>query len=130
MMALNSTYLNIAAIVSGNAAQAVFASDSVETLPLEAIQDSNETVSENQTVIQTEQDISTEPASVSAEEATSAAETAAQKQYEVYEVQEGDSLISISRKFYNNTQMVDEIMTLNEITDEKRLIAGKDILLP
>jgi len=49
---------------------------------------------------------------------------------ETYTIQYGDSLISISLRFFGNTYMVAEIMTLNGIEDPDLIVAGRTIALP
>ena len=50
--------------------------------------------------------------------------------YETYTVQQGDSLISISRRFYGDAGKVDEIMALNGLDDPNKIFFGKVLLLP
>jgi len=47
-----------------------------------------------------------------------------------YTIQYGDSLISISRRFFDSDYMVDAIMTLNGIDDPNHIVAGRTIALP
>ena len=47
-----------------------------------------------------------------------------------YTVQAGDSLTAISLRFYGNTDMVREIMRLNELDDPDRIFFGKVLRLP
>ncbi len=63
------------------------------------------------------------------EATTAAVESTAVSEHEIYEVQAGDTLTSISREKYGDTSMVSEIRELNNITDDK-IIIGKTILLP
>lgn len=47
-----------------------------------------------------------------------------------YTIQKGDNLNKISYQFYQTTDMVDEILVLNGITDPDKIYAGKTIMLP
>lgn len=47
-----------------------------------------------------------------------------------YIVQEGDTLLSISRKIYGNDRHIEEICQLNNIDDSDVIFAGEKILLP
>ena len=49
---------------------------------------------------------------------------------ETYTIQYGDSLISISQRFFNDADMVEEIMALNGIEDPNHIVAGRTIALP
>ena len=49
---------------------------------------------------------------------------------ESYQVQKGDSLIAISRKFYGTDEKVIEICRLNNIKDPNQIQPGQNILLP
>ena len=49
---------------------------------------------------------------------------------ESYQVQKGDSLIAISRRFYGTDEKVIEICRLNNIKDPKQIQPGQNILLP
>ena len=49
---------------------------------------------------------------------------------ESYQVQKGDSLIAISRRFYGTDEKVIEICRLNNIKDPKQIKPGQNILLP
>lgn len=50
--------------------------------------------------------------------------------YETYEVQSGDTLFSISRAFYGDGSMVDEIIRLNNIEDINNIQVGDVLQLP
>lgn len=54
--------------------------------------------------------------------------TAAPSNY--YIVKKGDSLVSISKSVYNNTSMVEEICSLNEIENMDLIYEGQKLLLP
>ena len=49
---------------------------------------------------------------------------------ESYQVQKGDSLIAISRRFYGTDEKVIEICRLNKIKDPNQIQPGQNILLP
>ena len=49
---------------------------------------------------------------------------------ESYQVQKGDSLIAISRRFYGTDEKVIEICSLNNIKDPNQIQPGQNILLP
>ncbi|MCL2360611.1 MAG: LysM domain-containing protein [Defluviitaleaceae bacterium] len=49
---------------------------------------------------------------------------------ETYTIQYGDSLISISTRFFGDADMVGEIMILNGIEDADHIVAGRTIALP
>ncbi len=65
------------------------------------------------------------------EAAAAAPETAeAEETHETYAVQGGDTIFSISRRFYNDGSMVDEIIRLNNIQDINNLQVGDVLRLP
>lgn len=47
-----------------------------------------------------------------------------------YTVQEGDTLLKISRKIYGQDNRIDEICSLNEIHDMNHILVGQKLLLP
>lgn len=47
-----------------------------------------------------------------------------------YEIQKGDTLASISRKFYQSTDKIEEIKRLNDGINENDLVVGQKIILP
>ncbi len=49
---------------------------------------------------------------------------------EQYQVQEGDTLLDISRRKYGSDEMVDDICELNHLEDGDKILAGEMILLP
>jgi len=49
---------------------------------------------------------------------------------ETYTIQYGDSLISISMRFFETAEMVEAIMALNGIEDADHIVAGRTIALP
>lgn len=50
--------------------------------------------------------------------------------YASYTVKDGETLYSISIMFYGTSDMIDEIMALNKITDENYVMEGQKIFLP
>ena len=50
--------------------------------------------------------------------------------YATYIVKNGETLYSIAMSFYGTTDMIDDIMELNNITDENYVMEGQKILLP
>ncbi len=52
------------------------------------------------------------------------------KNYETYEVKKGETLITISKKFYGGTEMIDSIMALNGIKNRDYIYEGQIIKLP
>ena len=49
---------------------------------------------------------------------------------ESYTVQKGDTLLEISRKIYGQDNKIDEICSLNGITDINHILVGQKLLLP
>ena len=49
---------------------------------------------------------------------------------ESYTVQEGDTLLKISRKIYGQDNKIDEIRSLNDIRDVNHILVGQKLLLP
>ncbi len=49
---------------------------------------------------------------------------------QLYTIQQGDTLASISRKLYQTTDKIDAIKQLNQGLDENELIVGEKIILP
>lgn len=47
-----------------------------------------------------------------------------------YEVEQGDTLYTISRKIYGDTSRVEKICEINEITDPDKIRSGQKIILP
>lgn len=47
-----------------------------------------------------------------------------------YTVEEGDTLIQISNKFYSTTDMVEQIMEVNNLDDPNKIYYGKELLMP
>lgn len=54
----------------------------------------------------------------------------AEPTYTMYEVQKGDTLAKICIRFYGNEERLDEICSLNQITDKDKILYGQKILLP
>lgn len=64
------------------------------------------------------------------EKETEAATQANAVSYEEHVVAKGDSLLTISRKYYGDNSMVEEIMALNDIDDMDKIYIGQKIKLP
>lgn len=47
-----------------------------------------------------------------------------------YTIKEGDSLITISKKYYNSVDYVDDILKANKIEDQDMILIGQKIVLP
>ncbi|EKD83291.1 MAG: hypothetical protein ACD_39C00761G0001 [uncultured bacterium] len=65
----------------------------------------------------------------SSERSTKVHETDSERFVE-YQVQSGDTLDKIARKLFGNAQMVQSIVRLNRITDERGLRLGSNIKVP
>ena len=65
----------------------------------------------------------------SSERSTKVRETDSERFVE-YQVQSGDTLDKIARKLFGNAQMVQSIVRLNRITDERGLRLGSNIKVP
>ena len=66
-----------------------------------------------------------------AEEAQETQEAASQSAVpETYVVQQGDTLLKISRKIYGGDDQIDAICSLNGIDDSDHILAGQKLLLP
>lgn len=87
-----------------------------EALPLEGV--TTQAVTENVTEAPREEVTASNPVSVTA------------KTHETYEVKRGETLITISKKFYGNTEMIDSIMALNGIENRDYIYEGQIIKLP
>ena len=48
----------------------------------------------------------------------------------VYVVQKGDTIMSICKRFYGNTEKLNEIIELNKLEDANKLYVGQEIKLP
>ena len=83
-----------------------------------------------------EPEISVEPTEANAEETAEeneedpVQETAEEPETRTYVVQNGDTLAGISRTYYGNDQMIEEICRINEIMDVDYIQVGETILLP
>ncbi len=64
------------------------------------------------------------------DDTTKATDTISNNPVSYYVVQEGDTLTSISRKFYNTDKMVEAIKAFNQIEDENYIFTGQVINLP
>lgn len=112
--------------------------ESQETTSTEASTEvSTEAATEASNEVSTE--VSTEASAESSTEAATevSAEESSEEEWSlpagagvVYVVQAGDSLYSISRRFYGTDEMVKVIQQLNELTDPDRIQVGQELLLP
>jgi len=72
-----------------------------------------------------------EPTATPEGEPTAATEPAVvMPEYEIYLVQQGDSLLQISEQLYGTANMVEEIMVLNDMTDPDKIFFGKELKIP
>ena len=72
-----------------------------------------------------------QPEQPQAEEAQETQEAASQSAVpETYVVQQGDTLLKISRKIYGGDDQIDAICSLNGIDDSDHILAGQKLLLP
>lgn len=112
-------------------AQAESSEKAEQTLPTEKAEQSSQTDNADKTgqenSTQSEQEKKTEEKSSGQEET---AQTTSSKLPDYYVVKKGDSLVSISRKFYNTSNKVKEICTLNKIEDENMILEGQKLRLP
>ena len=154
---LAKAYTNVLTYVGGDKTEAVFAAgrEDVTTPEPESASPKPTVIQENGNVVLVEANQSAEPSpaeatpsEVSAATATQAIEpltvvtpspTAAPSPepsdetaqvYNTYTVQQGDSLLSISQKFYGTTAMIEKIMEINEIDDPDKIFYGKVLLMP
>ncbi|MDR1913979.1 MAG: LysM peptidoglycan-binding domain-containing protein [Clostridiales bacterium] len=123
---LSTSYRNIAQVVSGGNTASVFAEENERSIG-EAISETAPPT-ENQTAPQviTEQIIAA-PTSVPTEKATT---ESTDPLPEKYTVRDGDTLNSISLRFYGNKDMVERIMEYNNITDPNLIVSGTTLNLP
>lgn len=82
-----------------------------------------------------EDETTTLTSQMSTEEATTTANTHAtisdtNSIYATYIVKNGETLYSIAMSFYGTPDMIDDIMELNNMTDENYVMEGQKILLP
>lgn len=112
--------------------------EETETVSLEDITVEEETFAGAAFWNQTEQE-KTEPETEAASEKETAAETESQDTQNTignatarasYTVKVGDTLAGISQMYYGTTEKVQEICSLNGITDEDPILPGQKILLP
>ena len=112
--------------------------EETETVSLEDITVEEETFAGTAFWNQTEQE-KTEPETEAASEKETAAETESQDTQNTignatarasYTVKVGDTLAGISQMYYGTTEKVQEICSLNGITDEDPILPGQKILLP
>ena len=112
--------------------------EETETVSLEDITVEEETFTGATFWNQTEQE-KTEPETEAVSEKETAAETESQDAQNTignvtarasYTVKMGDTLAGISQMYYGTTEKVQEICSLNGITDEDPILPGQKILLP
>ena len=112
--------------------------EETETVSLEDITVEEETFAGTTFWNQTEQE-KTEPETEAVSEKETAAETESQDAQNTignvtarasYTVKMGDTLAGISQMYYGTTEKVQEICSLNGITDEDPILPGQKILLP
>ena len=112
--------------------------EETETVSLEDITVEEETFAGTTFWNQTEQE-KTEPETEAVSEKETAAETELQDAQNTignvtarasYTVKMGDTLAGISQMYYGTTEKVQEICSLNGITDEDPILPGQKILLP
>ena len=112
--------------------------EETETVSLEDITVEEETFAGAAFWNQTEQE-KTEPETETVSEKETAAETESQDAQNTignatarasYTVKVGDTLAGISQMYYGTTEKVQEICSLNGITDEDPILPGQKILLP
>ena len=112
--------------------------EETETVSLEDITVEEETFAGAAFWNQTEQE-KTEPETEAVSEKETAAETESQDAQNTignvtarasYTVKMGDTLAGISQMYYGTTEKVQEICSLNGITDEDPILPGQKILLP
>jgi len=102
-------------------------SDSVTTDSVTA----DSVMADGQNAVTTDADAETSTARQSASASDSSPQVQeALARPESYQVQKGDSLIAISRRFYGTDEKVIEICRLNNIKDPNQIQPGQNILLP
>lgn len=87
-----------------------------------------DTVSGNVTTIKEEDVISDESSKSKPKKVTKEKEAANSKQ--IYVVEKGDTLASISKKVYNSANYIDKIMKANDIEDQDKIFAGQKLIMP
>ena len=114
-------------------------SQSQEEQPEAQEQKPQESGAENQETEQSEPEQTAEPEQAAEPEEASEPEEAPTEAAlsqnvitipESYTVQEGDTLLKISRKIYGQDNKIDEIRSLNDIRDVNHILVGQKLLLP
>ncbi|NMA82485.1 MAG: LysM peptidoglycan-binding domain-containing protein [Epulopiscium sp.] len=82
--------------------------------PVEVVAQDTTTVASTQQVVSNQEEIKPEEPKIP----------------EKYQIQAGDNLSNISYRFYQTTDMIEEILKINNLTDPDKIYAGKTILLP
>lgn len=76
------------------------------------------------------EDPETDPGAPIEDESAGGETTESLEEEETYQIQSGDTLFSISRAFYGDGSMVDEIIRLNNIEDINKIQVGDVLRLP
>lgn len=103
------------------------AADNKQTDVLQAQGENIENRTQPQTEYMTQEETQAETSVIETQAATAAAGV---YNYETYEIKKGENLITISKKFYGDTKMIDEIMRINDIDDRNKVYEGQIIKLP
>lgn len=135
---LDESYRYILNQVKNENVKSVFAENVVDATESITQQDISHT--KNETVLSTTQIIQTEATTESITTIESKTEEKTTKEairemynkeeLKKYEVREGDSLETISKKVYGDRSKIDEIMAINEIEDPDKIYIGMILLLP
>ena len=73
---------------------------------------------------------STQTTSLETTTAVQTTQESKQEEYISYTVEEGDTLLKICKNEYGNSDMLEEVMELNDIEDPSRLYVGMELKLP
>jgi nucleoid-associated protein YgaU len=87
-----------------------------------------DTVSGNVTTIKEEDVVSDETPTSTPKKVAEKKDAANSKQ--IYVVEKGDTLASISKKVYNSSKYIDKIMSANDIEDQDKIYAGQKLIMP
>ena len=139
MKSVQSSLDSIAQSITNDEQEAVNVSadsDNVDEDTDEAAAEDKPAESEDADVIDENQEAAAENTSVEDAAAADSSDSeeanasTAKDAYETYTVEKGDTLAKISVKIYGNKDYVDQICTLNEITDGNKIYIGQKLLLP